>query len=325
MSFSEQAIETKTASCAVHGEYTHKYLPGMENLASYECPACRESRQQQSVMARAVEKVAEAKAKRLTVSESEHIAGMISKREAVCAQHGEYLAATFVHNGRQTETGCPECREARDRAARLERMESDRKAAVIRRIEAMLEQAAIPPRFADKGFDNYTAEADLQRRAVAKARQYADQIPQRMRDGGSLILTGGKGTGKTHLAIAIGREAIERHGCSFLFLTASRLIGAIKETFGKGSERTERDVYRELAGVDLLAIDEIGVQNGTDFERDVLFEVINRRYENMKPTIILSNLAPVDIEAAIGERSMDRLRDGGMAIAFTWASYRGRK
>lgn len=325
MSSSELTIETRTAVCEKHGEYTHKYLPGMEGIASYECPACREERRQQSVADGVAAKLAETRAKRLLVSDTERMAGILAKREASCDRHGAYVAVTVRHNGGEYECGCHACVEEREQSARLTRMEADRKAAAILRVEAMLDQASIPPRFADKGFDSYQIENEQQRRAVEKARQYADQFPQRMRDGGGLILTGGKGTGKTHLAVAIGREVIERHGCSFLFLTVSRLVGAIKETFGKKADRSERDIYRELAGVDLLALDEVGVQNGTDFERDVLFEVINRRYENMKPTIILSNLDPAGIEAAIGERSMDRMRDGGTAIAFTWESNRGRK
>lgn len=324
MSISEQ-IESRLAMCDKHGEYSYRTIAGMEHLSNTECPVCREAKRQTSLLAEIAKKVEAAKAKRLDVNEFERMAGIVSKRDAVCAQHGEYVAVVVVRNGESNESSCPTCREERDRAARLAAMEAERKAAAIRRVESMLDQAAIPLRFADKGFDTYRVESEPQRRAVEKARQYADQLPQRLRDGGGLILTGGKGTGKTHLAIAIGSDAIERHGCSFLFLTVSRLVGAIKETFGGKSGRSERDVYRELVDVDLLALDEVGVQNGTDFERDVLFEVINRRYENMKPTILLSNLPPAEIEAAIGERSMDRMRDGGTAIAFTWDSYRGRK
>lgn len=323
MSISEQ-LETRTAMCEKHGEYSYRTITGMEHLSNTECPACREERRQSLLLDQFAAKAESARAKRLQVSDTERLGGILSKREVVCESHGVYVAMTVKHNGAAFETGCPACREEKDRAERAAKMEDERKAAAIRRVEAMLDQAAIPLRFADKGFDTYRADTAGQQRAVDKARQYADQFPQRMRDGGGLILTGAKGTGKTHLAIAIGRDVIERHGCSFLFLTVSRLIGAIKETFGRNAERSERDIYRELSDVDLLALDEVGVQNGTDFERDVIFEVINRRYEKMKPTILLSNLPPTEIESAIGERSMDRMREGGIAIAFTWDSYRGQ-
>lgn len=76
---------------------------------------------------------------------------------------------------------------------------------------------------------------------------------------------------------------------------------------------------------DLLIIDEVGVQFGSDAEKLILFEVINTRYESMKPTILISNLALNKLAGFIGERVIDRMKDGGgCTLAFTWDSYRSR-
>ncbi len=57
----------------------------------------------------------------------------------------------------------------------------------------------------------------------------------------------------------------------------------------------------------------------------ILFEVINTRYESMKPTIIISNLALNELAGFIGERVIDRMNDGGgCTLTFTWGSYRSR-
>ena len=74
---------------------------------------------------------------------------------------------------------------------------------------------------------------------------------------------------------------------------------------------------------DLLIIDEVGVQRGTDYEKDIMFDVINDRYENLRPTIILSNLSVEETKAHLGERVFDRLREnGGKAFLLNWNSYR---
>jgi DNA replication protein DnaC len=62
---------------------------------------------------------------------------------------------------------------------------------------------------------------------------------------------------------------------------------------------------------------------GTEAERLQLFEVIDRRYALSRPTVLLSNLVPGDIKAAVGERSYDRLREGAKMLKCNWPSHRG--
>jgi DNA replication protein DnaC len=76
---------------------------------------------------------------------------------------------------------------------------------------------------------------------------------------------------------------------------------------------------------DLLILDEVGVQFGSDTEKLLLFDVLNERYEQRKPTLLLSNLALDGVKAFLGERIYDRLReDGAEAVVFDWDSWRGR-
>lgn len=84
---------------------------------------------------------------------------------------------------------------------------------------------------------------------------------------------------------------------------------------------------------DLLILDEVGVQFGSDTERLLLFDILNERYERRRPTILMSNLALDDaeeggrvvpgIKSYLGERVFDRLReDGGQSVVFDWPSHR---
>lgn len=97
------------------------------------------------------------------------------------------------------------------------------------------------------------------------------------------------GTGKTHLATAIGNHVIRRLGMTALYLTASSASRHVKACFGSDSPHTEVQAYAMFESPDLLILDEVGVQNVTEFERTVMFELINSRYEAMKPTIVISN------------------------------------
>jgi putative replication protein dnaC len=72
-----------------------------------------------------------------------------------------------------------------------------------------------------------------------------------------------------------------------------------------------------------LIIDEVGVQSGTEAESRALFDVFNERYQNLKPTILISNLNAEDFVAAVGNRIADRIKeDGGEFLFFNWESAR---
>ncbi|EQD56002.1 DNA replication protein dnaC, partial [mine drainage metagenome] len=80
---------------------------------------------------------------------------------------------------------------------------------------------------------------------------------------------GNTGTGKTHLACAIANELL-RQGKSALFVRAYEVLRTIRDTW-KGGEKTELAVIREFVAPDLLILDEVGVQYGSESERIELF------------------------------------------------------
>jgi len=102
-----------------------------------------------------------------------------------------------------------------------------------------------------------------------------------------------------------------------------RIIRKVKSTWDRNAEMTEEDVIRVYCQKDLLIIDEVGVQFGTDAEKIILFEIINERYAQMLPTILISNLTESELSNYIGERIIDRMKEGqGAVIKFDWDSYR---
>ncbi len=187
----------------------------------------------------------------------------------------------------------------------------------------------IPLRFSESDFSGYVVQDACSEYAKARGkvleicRSYAGRFPEHAALGRSMIFTGAPGTGKTMLACIIAKSVIER-GMSAKYATVYRLAGEVKDTYGRSSE-TERDVFARYIAPDLLVLDEVGMQYGTDTERLALWEVMNGRYESMKPTIIVSNLTAKEIAGYVGDRVIDRMREnGGAVLAFTWESFRSR-
>lgn len=222
--------------------------------------------------------------------------------------------------------GCPRCHFD---ARHSQDLDQRSKAAGIQRDRLLNERlldAGIPDRFTGCTLDNWSAEAPAQAQALAACGGFVEAFEQNFAAGRSAMLLGTVGTGKTHLGAAMLQAVIREHahdGLHGLYATAGSIIRDVKATFGNRG-RTEADVYADLVRPDLLVIDEVGVQHGTDFERQVLFEVINGRYEKIKPTIVVSNLGVTELRQCLGDRAVDRLRDkSGIVVVFRWASARG--
>jgi len=185
-------------------------------------------------------------------------------------------------------------------------------------------QKSIPPRFQDCTFDNYQATCKGSQAALNAAERYVAKFETIGAKGAGLIFCGKLGTGKTHLAISIAKE-IAKHGAQVKYINLLNLIRRIRSSWKDDSDLSETQILKIVSEFDLLIIDEIGVQNGTENERTILFDIINSRYEKMVPTIIISNLALDEIKQLISERSVDRITDGGGGtIVFNWQSYRNR-
>lgn len=245
-------------------------------------------------------------------------------RRAECPEHGpfESKGIALPFNDRRVWTQCPTCeaqRAEREAAEKRATEERDRQ----RRIEEKLDRAGIPLRFRGKTLDAFVAQTVEQRHALAVARKFVERFDEHRNAGTTAVFSGMPGTGKSHLAIAIA-QAVMRHTTVF-YAGALDIVRMIRATWHRESDRSERAVLDMLGSVGLLVIDEVGVQYGTDAEKVLMFDVINRRYQDMMPTILLTNLDAAGLREYLGDRAFDRMREAGVWVPFTWESHRGKR
>ena len=246
---------------------------------------------------------------------------------ADCDTHGEFEQKIFSVIGRELKTGCPEC----SRKAQEATDESERQSKALMLCMAMerkLGSALIPKRFAGKTFEGYVATTAEQHKALNTCRRYAAEFSKIAESGRCLLLLGKPGTGKTHLSVAIANEIMARSSATAVYRTVGSVLQAIRATYDRTSEQSESQILSSLVSPSLLILDEIGVskEKPSDFELTTLFAIINGRYEEQRPTVIVSNLDAKALPAAIGERCADRLREGGViVIPFEWESQRGKE
>lgn len=247
----------------------------------------------------------------------------LGARHGVCPVHGEFestgVRLMITKPPREIWSTCNACKADRERSER-EAREAERQAALKARIEQSLAQTAIPARFIGKTLESYRAETDGQRKALEVCRAFADNFDRHLKIGTSIIMSGMPGTGKSHLAGAILQAILPRH--VGVYVTLMDLIRMLRDTWRRDSETTESQLLQRLQDVPLLVIDEIGVQYGTDGERAILFDVLDRRYRAMRPVILMTNLGKDEFRAAIGERVFDRLTETARWLPFDWPSYR---
>jgi len=245
--------------------------------------------------------------------------GFMSKRISKCKVHGEFESVEGLLFGKLAWSRCPECVEEFEDKYEAEEITPEKEI-----LNSTLRSAKIPERFKLCTLANYKAENEGQKKALEISKKYYNNFENIKESGSSLFYCGSYGTGKTHLAIAILADLIHTGKVSGMYTTTMRMLRDIRRSYSD-KNLSEQDIIDKYVRCDLLVLDEIGVQMGTEAEKLLIYEVINGRYENYRPTILISNLSYEEMKQYMGARSIDRLKSkDGFMIVMDWESYRNK-
>lgn len=226
-----------------------------------------------------------------------------------CAQHG--AGQTLVRAGHAWF--CPTCHE-------LAVAEQVRQRWVHERRAALLRTAHIPKKYQGKPFIASTA-------AQYRARMMLNAFQEIVAVGGqwsALILCGTVGTGKTRLACELATYCATQLMRSVRYVTANEMISEIQASYNTEGKSEAGEIAR-FVHYDLLIIDEIDTKAGSDNAQRLLTEIINRRYNDNKPVLVISNQQFAHLRRFVGDRVHDRLHENGFVCTFDWPSFRRRK
>jgi len=123
-----------------------------------------------------------------------------------------------------------------------------------------------------------------------------------------LLIRGGTGAGKTHIAVGILRQVIDK-GYTGLYCNVPDLLARLRATYESHSEESEADVIEACCACDLLILDDLGSESTTEWVLDRLYLLINRRYESLRPIIVTTNCNEEELREKVGKRIVSRLNE----------------
>lgn len=198
--------------------------------------------------------------------------------------------------------------------------------------QASLETLArIPQRYARCTFTTFAADSGSpHEKALDIAMGLVRDYPAVDR---GLLLMGPSGVGKTHLAVAIIRGLIAR-GFGCLFYEFGALLKEIQDSYNPISKTSEMRVLSPVYEADVLVLDELGATVPTDWVRDTMYQVINKRYNDSRITIFTTNYLDEvkgdppkqpKLEERIGVRLRSRLHEMCRKVVINGEDYRARE
>ncbi|GBD11690.1 DNA replication protein DnaC [bacterium HR23] len=129
---------------------------------------------------------------------------------------------------------------------------------------------------------------------------------------GWLVLTGPSGSGKTHLAAAIVNRCLER-GQVAVYISTPDLLDRLRSTFAPWNSAPYDTLFEQVCTVPVLVLDDLGAHSATPWAEEKLFQVLNARWRDQLPTVVVLSAPLPQVE----ERFRTRLTDPQLSRVLT--------
>ncbi len=140
--------------------------------------------------------------------------------------------------------------------------------------------------------------------AFRLAHQWAEQPD------GWLVLHGGPGCGKTHLAAAIANHRLAA-GDTVCFATVPDLLDELRAGYAPEADKSFDELFRRLLDVTLLALDDLGAHHSSPWAEEKLYQLLNHRYLGRMATVVTRNSDPAAQAPAEPRRGRGRRTAAG--------------
>ena len=187
-----------------------------------------------------------------------------------------------------------------------------------KRIARLMGDGGVGERFRSRSFATFR-ETPATKPAVDLCKRFCAAVKRDPKVPG-LLLKGSCGTGKTHLAVSILRETAES-GIPGMFVVVPDLLAKLRASFGqKDGKATE--LVEAAKNAPLLVLDDLGTEDPKAWVIELIYVLINHRYEHMLPTVITTNYDGTKIGAVFGKRIQSRLAEMTVPVNIRAEDYR---
>lgn len=197
----------------------------------------------------------------------------------------------------------------------LRRQEHQEREAWLRRQH----QAGIPKRGRRAELDHFIIDTPEQAEIQGIGRVFVETAGTSKPT--NLLLLGGVGTGKTFFGCGIANGVLQQKRFTVRYDTVFGFLRHLRSSW-HSREETEAQVFNGFVKTHLLVLDEVGASGYSPSDQAQLIALLDARYENHKPTVLIGNVTIAELTHLLSARIVDRLKQGGQVLVFDWKSRR---
>ena len=189
-----------------------------------------------------------------------------------------------------------------------------------KRIAKLMGSSGIGERFRSRSFATFRQTPET-RHALIACKRFCESVKVDPKTPG-ILLKGGCGTGKTHLAMSILREIAEA-GIPGMFVVVPDLLAKMRASFSLRDGKAD-ELLKAAKDAAVLVLDDLGAEDPKPWVPELIYVLINHRYEHMLPTVITTNCNGKELEAVFGRRIVSRLSEMTVPVNIQATDWRMR-